>query len=195
MSVWRNGWTESTARTFCQNSFNTDLGVNECQTLTKIDSSSYIESCIADIKVRQFWLQKFSKNSFLISLTCNTSFEYWTCIHLKILPKNLWHNSCTCIRFFFFSLLLFSCQETLHTFRTLWIPSKVLVSRKWRMMKCITSIGQRMVGFSLTLFSLFSVLEIVQEMEIVQTVTLWKERREGNCKSSRGCLWRERQLW
>lgn len=34
-----------------------------------------------------------------------------------------------------------------------------------------------MVGFSLTLFSLFSVLEIVQEMEIVQTVTLWKERR------------------
>lgn len=95
---------------------------------------------------------------------------------------------------FFFSLLFFSCQETLRTFRTLWILSKVLVSRKWRMMKCITSIGQRMVGFSLTLFSLFSVLEIVQEMEIVQTVTLWKERREGNCKSSRGCLWRERQL-
>ncbi|XP_011438509.3 von Willebrand factor D and EGF domain-containing protein isoform X1 [Magallana gigas] len=51
VSVWRNGWTESTARTFCQNSFNTDLAVNECQTLTKIDSSSYIESCIADIKL------------------------------------------------------------------------------------------------------------------------------------------------
>lgn len=51
VSVWRNGWTESTARTFCQNSFNTDLGVNECQTLTKIDSNSYIESCIADIKL------------------------------------------------------------------------------------------------------------------------------------------------
>lgn len=51
VSSWRNGWTESTARTFCENSFNADQGVNECQTLTKIASDSYIESCIVDIKL------------------------------------------------------------------------------------------------------------------------------------------------
>ncbi|XP_062619852.1 uncharacterized protein LOC134281397, partial [Saccostrea cucullata] len=50
-SGWTNGWTESSARTFCENSFTNDAAVDMCETRAKVSSSSYVESCIADIKL------------------------------------------------------------------------------------------------------------------------------------------------
>ncbi|XP_062596363.1 von Willebrand factor D and EGF domain-containing protein-like, partial [Saccostrea cucullata] len=50
-SGWTNGWTESSARTFCENSFTTEAAVDTCEKKAKVSSSSYVESCIADIKL------------------------------------------------------------------------------------------------------------------------------------------------
>ncbi|XP_061196777.1 uncharacterized protein LOC133205052 [Saccostrea echinata] len=50
-SGWTNGWTEISARTFCENSFINDAAVDMCETRASVSSSSYVESCIADIKL------------------------------------------------------------------------------------------------------------------------------------------------
>ncbi|XP_056011980.1 von Willebrand factor D and EGF domain-containing protein-like isoform X2 [Ostrea edulis] len=48
---WTNGWTESSARTFCVDSFNNDVAINTCGTMANVSSTSYVESCVADIQL------------------------------------------------------------------------------------------------------------------------------------------------
>nr|XP_022298071.1 von Willebrand factor D and EGF domain-containing protein-like [Crassostrea virginica] len=48
---WKNGWNESSARTFCENSFSGDPGVDACQTIAGMVPDSYVESCMRDIKL------------------------------------------------------------------------------------------------------------------------------------------------
>ena len=49
---WENGWNETYAWKFCNESFTNDLAVTTCIEKVNTSASEYIKSCFEDIKVQ-----------------------------------------------------------------------------------------------------------------------------------------------